>query len=264
MAAVPTRVAARRLSWLISLPAVRSAFVRPPVGAHRLASTLREPFWSPPPAAAALPSASLLRATCDHGSRSCRLFATASGAEGPSGARSTSPVMQAVDCPADSTTGPPMGSEEFAPQYDAQDVEKRLYEWWEQQGYFQPDTSSDKQCFVISMPPPNVTGRLHMGHAMFVALEDIIARFQRMRGRPTLWLPGTDHAGIATQMLVERALRADGIERKELGRDGFLERVWEWKGEYGGYITGQILGVDGGFGATGIGLPTLRGNARNS
>ena len=79
------------------------------------------------------------------------------------------------------------------------------------------------------MPPPNVTGRLHMGHAMFVALEDIMARFQRMRGRPTLWLPGTDHAGIATQMLVERSLRADGIERKALGRDKFLERVWSWK-----------------------------------
>ncbi len=151
--------------------------------------------------------------------------------------------MQAVDCPAEpSTDGPPLGElgEEFAPQYNAQDVETRLYEWWEAQGYFQPDTSSDKQCFVISMPPPNVTGRLHMGHAMFVALEDIMARYHRMRGHPTLWLPGTDHAGIATQMLVERALRAEGIERKEIGREAFLERVWKWKEEYGGYITDQV------------------------
>jgi len=141
--------------------------------------------------------------------------------------------MQAVECAAAPT-------DEMAPQYAPTEVEQRLYEWWEESGYFQPAKDSDQECFVISMPPPNVTGRLHMGHAMFVALEDIMARFQRMRGRPTLWLPGTDHAGIATQMLVERALRADGIERKELGREKFLDRVWEWKGTYGGYITGQI------------------------
>ena len=118
------------------------------------------------------------------------------------------------------------------------------------------------------MPPPNVTGSLHMGHAMFIALQDILARFHRMRGRPTLWLPGTDHAGIATQMLVERALNAEvctsppppfplffllclsinthppthpqGIKRQDLGRDGFLEKVWEWKKEKGGYITQQM------------------------
>ncbi len=141
--------------------------------------------------------------------------------------------MQAAECAA-----PP--AEEMATQYAPSEVEQRLYEWWEQSGYFQPAKDSDQECFVISMPPPNVTGRLHMGHAMFVALEDIMARFQRMRGRPTLWLPGTDHAGIATQMLVERSLRADGIERKELGREKFLDRVWEWKGMYGGAITSQI------------------------
>ena len=137
--------------------------------------------------------------------------------------------MADVECPA-----PPSADTEMPAQYPAQEVEARLYEWWEKSGYFQPSEDTDKECFVISMPPPNVTGKLHMGHAMFVALEDIMARFQRMRGRPTLWLPGTDHAGIATQMLVERALRADGIERVDLGRDGFLERVWDWKAEYGG------------------------------
>jgi len=131
--------------------------------------------------------------------------------------------------------------EEMPKQYSPADVEERLYKWWEESGYFKPaEGDSDQQCFVISMPPPNVTGKLHMGHAMFVALEDIMTRFHRMRGSPTLWLPGTDHAGIATQMLVERALRKDGIERKEIGREAFLEKVWDWKDEYGGYITGQI------------------------
>ena len=98
-------------------------------------------------------------------------------------------------------------------QYSPTEVEQRLYNWWEDSGYFKPTghEEAEKQCFIIPMPPPNVTGRLHMGHAMFVTLEDVMARFQRMRGRPTLWLPGTDHAGIATQMLVERDLRSKGI-----------------------------------------------------
>ncbi|CAM9987737.1 unnamed protein product [Heterosigma akashiwo] len=93
---------------------------------------------------------------------------------------------------------------------------------------------------VLPMPRPNVTGRLHMGHAMFVALQDILARFHRMKGGPTLWLPGTDHAGIATQLLVERALAEEGTSRQELGREAFLERVWAWKEEKGGAITGQM------------------------
>jgi valyl-tRNA synthetase len=141
--------------------------------------------------------------------------------------------MQEVQCPV-------LTDEEMAKQYAPTEVEEKLYEWWESNGYFKPNVDSDKECFVISMPPPNVTGKLHMGHAMFVALEDIMTRFHRMLGQPTLWLPGTDHAGIATQMLVERALREEGIERKDMGREAFLDRVWDWKGEYGGYITGQI------------------------
>ena len=87
-------------------------------------------------------------------------------------------------------------------RYVPAEVEERLYEWWEQSGYFKPATNDDKQCFVISMPPPNVTGKLHMGHAMFVALEDIMTRFHRMRGEPTLWLPGTDHAGTSASFTV--------------------------------------------------------------
>jgi hypothetical protein len=172
-----------------------------------------------------------LQAVCDRRSQTCRLHQGAP-------ARTGEPVMQQIACD-DAPSGAP-ADEEMAKQYNPAEVEERLYEWWESSGYFQPSESEDKQCFVISMPPPNVTGKLHMGHAMFVALEDIMARFARMRGHPTLWLPGTDHAGIATQMLVERALKAEGIERTELGREAFLERVWEWKAEYGGYITGQI------------------------
>ncbi|KAF2536777.1 hypothetical protein F2Q68_00022633 [Brassica cretica] len=119
--------------------------------------------------------------------------------------------------------------------------EEKIYKWWESQGYFKP--SFDKgggKPFVIPMPPPNVTGSLHMGHAMFVTLEDIMVRYNRMRGRPTLWLPGTDHAGIATQLVVEKMLASEGIKRVELGRDEFTKRVWQWKEKYGGTITNQI------------------------
>jgi valyl-tRNA synthetase len=90
------------------------------------------------------------------------------------------------------------------------------------------------------MPPPNVTGYLHMGHAIFVALQDIMSRFYRMRGNPTLWIPGTDHAGIATQLLVEKSLALEGTSRQSLGRSLFLEKVWEWKNQKGNYITGQM------------------------
>jgi hypothetical protein len=119
-------------------------------------------------------------------------------------------------------------------------LEKSIYEWWEESGYFKPSTDLKKKPYVIPMPPPNVTGYLHMGHAMFIALQDIMARFHRMRGKSTLWLPGTDHAGIATQLLVERAIIAEGSTRLEIGREAFLKRVWEWKEEKGGYITGQM------------------------
>ena len=119
-------------------------------------------------------------------------------------------------------------------------LEKNIYEWWEESGYFKPSTDLKKKPYVIPMPPPNVTGYLHMGHAMFIGLQDIMARFHRMRGKATLWLPGTDHAGIATQLLVERAIVAEGGNRLDMGRDKFLERVWSWKEEKGGYITVQM------------------------
>jgi valyl-tRNA synthetase len=119
-------------------------------------------------------------------------------------------------------------------------LESSIYKWWEEQGYFQPAPDNGKKPYVVPMPPPNVTGYLHMGHAMFVALQDIMARFHRMRGEPTLWLPGTDHAGIATQLLVERQLKLEGLSRQEIGREKFLERVWAWKEEKGGFIINQM------------------------
>ncbi|KAL6574173.1 hypothetical protein OROHE_001077 [Orobanche hederae] len=119
-------------------------------------------------------------------------------------------------------------------------AEERLYKWWESQGHFKPNLEKGGDPFVVSMPPPNVTGSLHMGHAMFVTLEDIMVRYNRMKGRPTLWLPGTDHAGIATQLVVERMLAEEGIKRAELGREEFTKRVWQWKEKYGGTITNQI------------------------
>jgi valyl-tRNA synthetase len=129
---------------------------------------------------------------------------------------------------------------EMAKAYEAQQVEQRLYEWWERSGFFTPKIDPSREPFTMSMPPPNVTGELHMGHAMFVTLEDVIARWHRMLGEPTLWLPGTDHAGIATQSQVEKLLRSQGSSRQEVGREEFLRRTWEWKTKYGGEITRQL------------------------
>ena len=120
------------------------------------------------------------------------------------------------------------------------EAEQRLYDWWEQNGWFKPEVHPDAEPFVISIPPPNVTGALHNGHAMFVSLEDLMIRYERMRGKAALWVPGTDHAGIATQLLVERMLEAEGTSRVEIGREEFLRRVWQWKREKGGRIVEQL------------------------
>jgi valyl-tRNA synthetase len=128
--------------------------------------------------------------------------------------------------------------------FEFQRLEQTIYGWWESAGYFQPiEATVDRtkeDPFVMTMPPPNVTGKLHVGHALFIALQDTLARFHRMRGRSTLWLPGTDHAGIATQLLVERQLQKEGKSRAEVGREEFVRRVWEWKSEHGGHITSQM------------------------
>lgn len=129
---------------------------------------------------------------------------------------------------------------EMPKAYDPRETEQRLYDWWESKGYFTPTVDPNKKPFTIVIPPPNVTGELHHGHAMFVTFEDLLIRWHRMMGEPTLWLPGTDHAGIATQNVVEKALLKEGIARKEIGREEFVKRVWEWKAEYGGIITRQV------------------------
>jgi len=124
--------------------------------------------------------------------------------------------------------------------YDPQAVEPRLYDRWEAEGTFSADPGSPADPYTIMIPPPNVTGSLHMGHALTFTLQDVLIRFHRMRGRDALWQPGSDHAGIATQMVVERNLEAEGLTRHDLGRERFIERVWAWKAESGGTITRQL------------------------
>jgi valyl-tRNA synthetase len=133
-----------------------------------------------------------------------------------------------------------MGGEELAKVYEPQAVEVKWYRRWEEEGYFHADVNADKPPYSIVIPPPNVTGALHMGHALNNTLQDILCRWKRMTGHNVLWMPGTDHAGIATQNVVERQLAAAGTSRHELGRDAFIERVWQWKAESGGQIIGQL------------------------
>ena len=124
--------------------------------------------------------------------------------------------------------------------YDPQSVEERIYKMWETGGFFKPNGNPDAKPFTIVMPPPNVTGQLHMGHAMDATLQDTLIRFKRMQGYDTLWVPGVDHAGIATQIKVEEELRTkEGLSRYDLGREKFLERVWQWKHQYGNRIVEQ-------------------------
>src|SRR5579862_2163936 len=126
--------------------------------------------------------------------------------------------------------------------YRPGDVEAAIYAAWEASGAFaaRPDSAAVRYC--IMMPPPNVTGSLHTGHALTFTLQDILVRYQRMRGRDVLWQPGSDHAGIATQMIVEKQLAAQGknMGRREMGREAFLKKVWEWKEVSGGTITKQL------------------------
>ena len=129
-----------------------------------------------------------------------------------------------------------MSKYELPKAYDFRATEARIYEMWEKGGYFKPHNDPNKpdfdphvEPFVISIPPPNVTGELHLGHAMFVSMEDLMIRYHRMKGYSTLWVPGSDHAGIATQLQVEKMLRNEGTSREEIGREEFERRTWEWK-----------------------------------
>ena len=122
--------------------------------------------------------------------------------------------------------------------YEPHAIERQWYQTWEDKGYFKP--AGDGTPYSMMIPPPNVTGSLHMGHGFNNAVMDTVIRYRRMKGDTTLWQVGTDHAGIATQMVVERQLAAQGISRHDLGREKFLEKVWEWKEQSGGTITRQI------------------------
>ena len=131
-------------------------------------------------------------------------------------------------------------AQELPKVYEPQQVEAKIYKMWEEGGFFRPGTDRTKKPFTIVMPPPNVTGQLHMGHAMDATLQDTLIRFKRMQGYNALWLPGVDHAGIATQIKVEEELRTkEGLTRYDLGREKFLERVWDWKHKYGNRIVEQ-------------------------
>ena len=132
-------------------------------------------------------------------------------------------------------------TEQLAPQYQPGQIEQDLYRWWMARGLFAP--RSGGRPYVIMMPPPNVTANLHMGHGLNNTIQDAVIRFERMRGRETLWLPGTDHAGIATQNVVERALAAEGKTRFDLGREAFVARVWEHVHETGATILDQLKAI---------------------
>ncbi|MBK8782256.1 MAG: valine--tRNA ligase [Anaerolineales bacterium] len=141
-----------------------------------------------------------------------------------------------------------MTKQELPKAYDFKSTEQRIYAMWETGGFFKPHNDPNKpnfdpnvKTFVLTIPPPNVTGELHIGHAMFVSVEDLMVRYHRMKGFSTLWVPGTDHAGIATQLMVERdLLKTEEVTREEIGREAFIKRTWDWKHKYGGMITNQI------------------------
>ena len=131
-------------------------------------------------------------------------------------------------------------AKELEKNYNPSEIEQKLYDKWEEKKYFHAEVNRDKKPFTIVMPPPNITGQLHMGHALDNTMQDIIIRYKRMAGFEALWLPGTDHASIATEAKIVEKMREEGVSKEDLGRDGFLERAWEWKKQYGGRIVSQL------------------------
>jgi valyl-tRNA synthetase len=133
-----------------------------------------------------------------------------------------------------------MASKVLDKSYNPRLVEEKWYHLWEKRGYFKADENSKQKTYSIVIPPPNVTGVLHIGHALNNTLQDILIRFKRMGGYAVLWMPGTDHAGIATQNVVEKQLLEEGLDRHTLGREKLIERVWKWKEQSGGTIINQL------------------------
>ncbi|HPX12321.1 MAG TPA: class I tRNA ligase family protein, partial [Syntrophales bacterium] len=133
-----------------------------------------------------------------------------------------------------------MDKERLSKSYEPREVEARWYPYWKESGFFHGEDRSDRKPYSIVIPPPNVTGMLHMGHALNNTLQDVIIRYRRMQGYNAMWMPGTDHAGIATQNVVEQDLSRKGQTRHDLGREKFIEKVWEWREKYGGIILNQL------------------------
>lgn len=133
----------------------------------------------------------------------------------------------------------PEHKHELEGKYNPKEFEESLYKMWEGKGYFKPSMDKTKAPYSIMMPPPNVTGKLHMGHALDGTLQDILIRYKRMQGYNTLWMPGTDHAAISTEMKIVETLKEEGIEKQDLGREKFIEKAWEWTKLYGGAIVNQ-------------------------
>ena len=131
-------------------------------------------------------------------------------------------------------------SKELAKTYEPREVEDRIYEFWTKGNYFHAEPDPKKKPYTIVIPPPNITGQLHMGHALDETLQDILIRWRRMQGYCALWLPGTDHASIATEAKIVEAMRKEGVTKEEIGREAFLERAWDWKRQYGGRIVEQL------------------------
>ena len=129
---------------------------------------------------------------------------------------------------------------ELAKTYAPKEFEERIYKDWEEKGYFHAEIDPKKKPYTIVIPPPNITGQLHMGHALDNTLQDILIRWRRMEGYSALWLPGTDHASIATEAKIVNKMKEEGLTKDDVGRDGFLERAWEWKRVYGGRIVQQL------------------------
>ena len=125
-------------------------------------------------------------------------------------------------------------------KFNPKDFEDKIYKNWEEKGYFKPSEDKSKKPYTIVIPPPNITGKLHMGHALDETIQDLLIRYKRMQGYNALWLPGTDHAAIATEAKVVAKLKEEGTSKEKLGREEFLKRAWEWKKEYGGIIINQI------------------------
>ena len=157
-------------------------------------------------------------------------------------AHQVQPQQENVPCSveSDSALSTQNSALDMATTYDPRSVEERWYQYWLDEGFFHAEPGGEREPFCIVIPPPNVTGILHMGHALNNTMQDVLVRWHRMRGDNTLWVPGTDHAGIATQARVERQLAEEGLTKDDLGREQFLERVWAWKEQYGGTIIRQL------------------------